>query len=88
MWYDKYQIGNGTPVSEDASYPIYRSYTDECEIVITREVYDDITQVKKYKIFQESKDLSDIEFTPKNVLPQTTTTYYFAHLDVKIPRNS
>ena len=84
MWNDKFMIGDGTLVTEDTSYPIYRSYQDDCGITVTREVFD--RDIQTVKIFQESKDLSDIVFTPKNVLKQTTTGYYFAHLDIKIPR--
>lgn len=40
----------------------------------------------RYKIYFATTDLKDIIFTPKTVLPQGMSDYYFTHLRVKFPR--
>ena len=40
----------------------------------------------RYKIYFATTDLKDIVFTPKTVLPQGMSDYYFCHLQVKFPR--
>ena len=84
MWNDSFMIGNGERVTDETSKPVYRNYLADCEIVMTQELFDEVT--KKFKIYYETETLKNIVFTPKDVLKQTTSNYYFLHLDVKIPR--
>lgn len=84
MWNDGFMIGNGERVTDETSKPIYRNYLTDCGIEMTEELFNEIT--KKFKIFYETELLKNIVFTPKDVLKQTTSNYYFLHLDVKIPR--
>lgn len=51
---------------------------------MTEEVFNQIAL--RYKIYFATTDLKDIVFTPKTVLPQGMSDYYFAHLQVKFPR--
>lgn len=63
---------------------VYRSYP-ECGIDITEELFNEIAL--RFKIYFATTDLKDIVFTPKTVLPQGMSDYYFAHLQVKFPRS-
>lgn len=51
---------------------------------MTEELFNQI--VLRYKIYFATTDLKDIIFTPKTVLPQGMSDYYFTHLQVKFPR--
>lgn len=84
MWNDAFMIGNGERVTEETSKPVYRNYLLDCGIVMTKELFEEIT--KRFKIYYETTLLKNIQFVPKKVLTQTTSKYYFLHLDVKIPR--
>lgn len=85
MWNDAFMIGNGEKVTEETSKPVYRNYFSDCGIVMTEELFEEIT--RKFKIYYETTLLKNIQFIPKKVLNQTTSNYYFLHLDVKIPRS-
>lgn len=62
---------------------VYRSYP-ECGIDIDEETFNQIAL--RYKIYFATTDLKDIIFSPKTVLPQGMSDYYFCHLQVKFPR--
>ena len=51
---------------------------------MTEELFNQIAL--RYKIYFAITDLKDIIFTPKTVLPQGMSDYYFTHLQVKFPR--
>ena len=84
MWNTSFCIGNGETVDEDNSTPVYREYYNDCEITMTRELFNELIQ--QYKIYYETNLLKNIVFTPKEVLDQSTSDYYFCQLDVKFPR--
>ena len=85
MWNDSFRIGDGEKISEEDAKPVYREYESECDIILTRELFNEI--IPLFKIFYETNLLRNIVFTPKTVLEQTTSQYYFCHLDVKFIRN-
>lgn len=85
MWDSKFMIGDGERVTDETSKPIYRDYESECGIIMTQELFDEISQI--FKIYYETETLKNIIFTPKTVLKQTSSNYYFLHLDVKILRS-
>lgn len=85
MWDSKFMIGDGERVTDETSKPVYRDYESECGIIMTQELFDEISQI--FKIYYETETLKNIIFTPKTVLKQTSSNYYFLHLDVKILRN-
>ena len=62
---------------------VYRSYP-ECGIAIDEETFNQIAL--RYKIYFATTDLKDIIISPKTVLPQGMSNYYFTHLQVKFPR--
>ena len=62
---------------------VYRSYP-ECGIDIDEETFNQIAL--RYKINFATTDLKDIVFTPKTILSQGMSDYYFCHLQVKFPR--
>ena len=78
-------IGNGERTTEDTAKPIYRDYESDCGIVMTQTLFDEISE--RFKIYYETETLKNIIFTPKNVLQQTSSNYYFLHLDIKILRH-
>ena len=84
MWNNGFMIGDGERTTEDAAKPVYRDYEIDCGIVMTQALFDEISA--KFKIYYETESLKNIIFTPKTVLKQTSSNYYFLHLDVKIPR--
>lgn len=62
---------------------VYRNYP-ECGIDIDEQTFNQIAL--RYKIYFATTDLKDIIFSPKTVLPQGMSDYYFCHLQVKFPR--
>lgn len=83
-WDKQYRIGDGERTTEDTAPAVYRGYAD-CGITMTEEVFNQIAL--QYKIYFATTDLKDIVFTPKTVLPQGMSDYYFTHLQVKFPRS-
>lgn len=86
MWNSKFMIGNGDRTTDETAKPVYRNYLNECGIVMTQEEFNRIIKVLKFKIYYETEVLKNIVFTPKDVIKQTTSNYYFLHLDVKVLR--
>lgn len=86
MWYEQFPIGDGNRTTDEDAPPVYRGYRTQCEIDVTEEVFNEIKNVKGFAIFQTSKMLKDIQFTPEVTPKQATSKYYFLKLDVKIPR--
>ena len=84
FWDERYRIGDGERTTDETAPAVYRSYP-ECGITMTEELFNQITL--RYKIYFATTDLKDIIFTPKTVLPQGMSDYYFTHLQVKFPRN-
>lgn len=84
-WNDRFQIGDGERTTDEAAPAVYRSYDEDCGIVMSKAVFDNIAQ--RFKIYFATTDLKDIVFTPTDILPQTSSDYYFTHLTVKIPYN-
>lgn len=85
MWDSGFRIGDGEKTTDETATPVYRDYYNDCEIVMTKELFDKIT--RKFNIYFSTTILKNIVFTPKTTPPQTTTSYYFLHLDIKFPRN-
>lgn len=85
VWDEGYMIGNGERVTDETSKPVYRNYA-ECGIIMDQAMFDQITE--HFKVYYETEVLKNIVFTPRNVLKQTSSNYYFLHLDIKIPRNN
>lgn len=86
VWDERYRIGDGEQTTDSAAQPVYRSYP-ECGIVIdSEEAFNQIAQ--RFKIYIATTALKDIVFTPKNIIKQGTSDYYFAHLQVKIPHSN
>ena len=83
IWDERYRIGDGERTTDETAPNVYRSYKD-CGITMDKETFDRIAL--RFKIYFATTDLKDIVFTPKNILPQKMSDYYFAHLQVKIPR--
>ena len=83
-WNDRYRIGDGEKTTEEEAPAVYRSY-DECGIVIDERTFGELSQI--FKMYYATNQLKDIKFTPKDVIPQTISNYYFAHLQVKFPRS-
>lgn len=83
VWNEKYQIGNGEKTTEEDAPFVYRKYRD-CGIEIDERTFNEIAQI--FKIYYATNELKDIKFTPKDVLKQTISNYYFMHLQVKFPK--
>lgn len=79
-----FRIGDGEKVSAESVKPVYRNYKDDLDIEMTPELFEELSQ--NHLIYYSTNQLANIVFTPKNVMKQDTTQYYFCHLDVKIPR--
>ena len=84
MWNDSFRIGNGKEVAEESAPAVYRNYKEDCDIDMTPELFEQIS--RKLKIYFQTETLKNIVFKPKDVMEQTTSNYYFCHLDVKFPR--
>jgi len=84
-WNDKYQIGDGERTTDSSAPYVYRSYAD-CGIEMTQEIFNQIAQ--RFKIYFATSELKDIVFTPKKTPIQTTSDYYFSHLQIKFPKPS
>ena len=84
IWEERYRIGNGEKTTDETAPAEYRSYP-ECGIVMSEDIFNQIAL--RYKIYFATTDLKDIIFSPKNVMPQGMSDYYFTHLQVKFPRN-
>lgn len=82
-WYEQFAIGDGEYTTDEDAPSLYRSYS-ECGITMTQEKFDEIA--KKYAIYVSTTGLKDIVYTPKTVIKQTTSDYYFTHLQVKFQR--
>lgn len=85
MWYEQFPIGDGNRTTEDEAPPVYRGYRSQCEIDLTEELFNEI-KAQGYAIFQTSKMLKDIQFTPEVTPKQATSKYYFLKFEAKIPR--
>lgn len=85
-WDEQFVIGNGQPTTDEEAPNVYRSYENECDMIIDEELFDEISQM--YNIYAQRSSLKNIMFTPRDVKRQGTTDYYFCHLQVKFPRNS
>ena len=83
-WDSQFMIGNGERTDESAVKPVYRSYENECGIVLDRDSWRE--QAKLWSIYYPSTALSPIEFEPKEQVEQPTSMWRFLRLDVKIPR--
>lgn len=82
-WNEFFPIGDGSPTTEEDAPPVYRSY-EECGIGMTQQLFNELSQL--YKIYVATTALKDITFTPRDVMQQHTSDYYFTHFQVKFPR--
>lgn len=82
-WDERFRIGDGERTTPEMAPAVYRSYP-ECGIQLDEQTFNQIAL--RYKIYFATTDLKDIVFTPKTVLPQGMSDYYFTHLRVKFPR--
>ena len=85
MWNSSFMLGNGDRTTDETAKAVFRNYLSDCGIVIDQETFNKIT--KKFKIYYETETLKNIVFTPKHTLKQSTSNYYFLHLDIKVLRN-
>lgn len=85
MWDDRFRISDGEKTTDETATPIYRDYYGDCEIVMTPELFREIS--RKFNIYFSTTVLKNIQFTPKTAPIQTSSNYYFLHLDLKFPRN-
>lgn len=85
-WDEQFRIGTGDITTEEAAPNIYRSYEDDCGIVMNQELFTQIS--RQFSIYAQRNALKSIQFTPRDVIRQGTSDYYFCHLQVKFPRNS
>lgn len=84
-WNKYFHIGNGEAVVIDDAPNVYRGYIQDCDYSeFTEEEFDE--QIKEYTIYEETNLLSDVVFTPKTVIKQDLTDYYFCRFEMKIPR--
>ena len=85
MWDAGFRIGDGEKTTDETATPVYRDYYTDCDIEMTAELFRQIS--RKFNIYFSTTILRNIQFTPKTQIPQTSSNYYFLHLDIKFPRN-
>ena len=85
-WDEQFVIGDGRMHTDEDAPNVYRNYGTECDIEITEQSFDEISQV--FNIYSQKSSLRNIMFTPRDVKRQGTTDYYFCHLQVKFPRET
>lgn len=80
-----YMMGNGE-IYDDSVAPNLMFLYEDLGTKITSENFDDIKQTSD--ITYQTKALSDVVFEIKesSIINQSTSEYYFAHLEFEIPR--
>lgn len=81
---DRFRIGNGEATTMTSAPSVYISYA-ALGLPMNEEFFNE--EIQKYKIYYESREITQIRFKPKSVRSQVTSEYYFIKVDVKIPRD-